>query len=377
MGDRLMRIVYITRVNFSNNQSSGGKKCSFRNFEILKAIAGPENVYVCILTPEDLPVTVQGNLKIFQTKENSWLTLKNYIALRDCYSKANERELVAYVEELQPDLIFFDGSQLGALGRRFDASVPIVCFLHNIERKYTWNRVTQESPKFIIQYYNHSRNEKYIVKHAKRIICLNERDGLLLRQIYRRNCDLTIPITFEDQFDPERAKAELIGQDGFLLFVGSYFRPNYVGIRWFVENVMPSVQKKLLIVGNGMEKVAAELTRENVEVLGAVDDLAPYYYEADAMVMPIPYGDGMKVKTAEAMMYGKAILGSEEAFEGYKYKGISGLMLCISAMEYIAAIQSLEQKFCKYNESVRNLFLEKYETNHYIAQVKNMLEELV
>lgn len=36
------------------------------------------------------------------------------------------------------------------------------------------------------------------------------------------------------------------------------------------------------------------------------------------MVMPIFSGSGMKVKTAEALMYGKFLIGTKEAFEGYE-----------------------------------------------------------
>jgi len=36
------------------------------------------------------------------------------------------------------------------------------------------------------------------------------------------------------------------------------------------------------------------------------------------VILPIISGSGMKTKTAEALMYGKSIIGIKEAFEGYK-----------------------------------------------------------
>ena len=47
-----------------------------------------------------------------------------------------------------------------------------------------------------------------------------------------------------------------------------------------------------------------------------------------SVIMPIFMGGGMKVKTAEALMNGKTIFGSKEAFEGYDLEDISGLYLC-------------------------------------------------
>lgn len=41
----------------------------------------------------------------------------------------------------------------------------------------------------------------------------------------------------------------------YLLFVGSYFKPNVEGIIWFIDNVMPYINYSLLIIGKGMEKI--------------------------------------------------------------------------------------------------------------------------
>ena len=86
----------------------------------------------------------------------------------------------------------------------------------------------------------------------------------------------------------------------FILFVGSYFLPNYQGILWFVEHVMPYISYKLKIVGKGMEEKRIELERKNVEVIGTVDDLSEYYYAAEAIIMPIFLGSGMKVKNSRS-----------------------------------------------------------------------------
>ena len=45
-----------------------------------------------------------------------------------------------------------------------------------------------------------------------------------------------------------------------------------------------------------------------------VDDLAPYYKKAAAVIMPIFMGGGMKVKTAEALMNGKNYIWVKGSF---------------------------------------------------------------
>ena len=72
------------------------------------------------------------------------------------------------------------------------------------------------------------------------------------------------------------------------------------------------------IVGKGMGRIRDNYyVPENVEIVGDAPDLLPYFEEADIMVLPIFKGSGMKVKTCESLMYGKNIIGTDEAFEGY------------------------------------------------------------
>lgn len=55
--------------------------------------------------------------------------------------------------------------------------------------------------------------------------------------------------------------------------------------------------------------------------------MAEYIYNADFLIAPIFEGSGMKLKTAEALMYGKTVFGTTEAFEGYDvdYEQVGGL----------------------------------------------------
>jgi hypothetical protein len=92
------------------------------------------------------------------------------------------------------------------------------------------------------------------------------------------------------------------------------------------------------------------------------------------MVMPIRFGAGMKVKTAEAMMYGNCIFASNEALEGYAVENTNGIYRCNSAEDYISALSKFFSNGNTINnefyEEVRGLFLEKYETVRF-AQTFN------
>ena len=94
------------------------------------------------------------------------------------------------------------------------------------------------------------------------------------------------------------------------------------------------------------------------------------------MVLPILWGDGMKVKTAEALMFGKTIFATDEALEGYMIENTENIYRCNSADEFINKINTYiveKNRQKKYNPSIRELFLSKYETNGYIEKVKQII----
>ena len=65
-----------------------------------------------------------------------------------------------------------------------------------------------------------------------------------------------------------------------LLFVGGYFWPNIHGITWFVNNVMSELPDDvfLIVVGNNMEKLKNDLSKDNIIIHGRVDCLDDFYW---------------------------------------------------------------------------------------------------
>lgn len=166
------------------------------------------------------------------------------------------------------------------------------------------------------------------------------------------------------------------------MFFGSLFQPNQLGIEWFMETVMTRLENITLnIVGKGFEKKRKDYEKyKNVRVIGSVEEPDEYYYRHAVVIMPIQYGAGMKVKTAEAMMYGRIILATDEALEGYEVENVEGICRCNMADEYITKINNIfsQQTIPAYQTAVRDCFLEKYDTrrieNKFFKMIDNLLE---
>lgn len=347
-----MKVIFITKHDMGSKVLKGGEKVSKSYYDSLCDICGKENI------------------EILKINERKSLTgkYKNYLFLRDGYDRDEESRLCEYINERGSDIVFFDGSWFGSLINKIKDKRKVIVFLHNVEKQYSYDRM-KKNILTALKYISVVHNEKQIIKMADFIITLNKRDCELLGKFYHRKCDLTLPISFKDTYVPQIVDYEP-NHKKILLFVGSYFHPNVEGILWFIKKVMTKVECKLLIVGKDMEKLKY-VESEKIKVIGTVEDTEDYYIQADAVVMPIFSGGGMKVKTAEAMMYGKKILGTQEALTGYDQEAVEGILKCNCAEDFISAIKNMDDQ--KYKSTIRDYFLRNYT---YESQ-KKQLEKLI
>lgn len=371
----MKKLLLVTGKEYILRQNDGGRKCTYRNYEILRQIYGEQNVYTYIFTNEYRECDTQ----VIRGYANGSLLQKvvNLFSGRLFYSYRQERELEKYIAEQHFDIVFFERSLFGSLIKKIKRlGVEVQIFMENIEMDYAKNKVIKQSFLYYLPYLVFKYNEKHSLRYCDRVICLTNRDADRLKELYGKKCDAIIPMTFQDRCEgwSVQAPCELKKE---LLYIGSLFPPNYKGIKWFIDKVMPGLQDfRLYIVGKDFETKKKELESENVTVIGTVASLEEYYRTNRAIVMPIFYGDGIKIKTAEAIMYGKVIFATHEALEGYELKDIDGITECNTADEFIEEIQRFYQEnTSSFSESVRCCFLEKYENNAaielYNAQIIN------
>ncbi|WCM25245.1 glycosyltransferase family 4 protein [Sphingomonas sp. QA11] len=229
--------------------------------------------------------------------------------------------ILARIGDVSAGQVFVDGSSLGHLVppiKRAFPDVRVVTFFHNVEARFFLGAVrakrTVLSLRLLAANYAAERNA---VRHSDAIICLSARDSEGLSRVYGRGADYISPIAVEDAL-PSPRPGPLSRSEHYLLFVGGAFYANRRGIEWFLREVAPRSPLPTMIVGQGMEALSGEFgASPNIRIVGAVDDLAHCYAGACCVVAPIFEGSGMKTKVAEALMFGKRIIGTSEAFSGY------------------------------------------------------------
>lgn len=365
-----MKVLYVqTKVN----QVSGGLKCHEANLNILKRIVGIENV-------------VEYTKERFPEKESCFKRNINRLMIGkyDNFTGKDLKIIHEIIENRGIDVVFFDGSKMGLIAKNIKKRYPkikIVTFFHNVEWVFASNYIKKlcyyQKKLAQLDLRNIHIGESNTCIYSDVIICLNNRDGNLIKTMYKRNPDYVIPICVEDSFDssfvtPHKHKIP-VG-----LMVGSYFGPNLSGLEWFVQNVLPHVEMKFMVVGSGMDKVKKKYKDvEKMEIYGYVDDLRKIYADSDFMIMPIFEGSGMKVKTAEALSFGKYIFAAPEAVIGYNYSD-NEIMVCHDASEFIKGINdyNIEKHTDGFYKSSRDLFLREYSYQSLERRYRSLLNSI-
>jgi len=111
-----------------------------------------------------------------------------------------------------------------------------------------------------------------------------------------------------------------------LLFVGAFgYPPNSEGILWFIDAVWPTVRAaapavRLRLVGRDPPAAIRTLHgRDNIELIGPVDDVAPAYAEATLAIAPLRTGGGTRLKLIEAAAHAVPIITTGIAARGLDF----------------------------------------------------------
>ena len=371
-----MKILYL--ILLYNGEINGGHTYRMATAKALKNLIGYENLDIVLseLDTSDWGCNVVMRMKSYSSgKEKLRNLLEGNITQR---SNQDIDEIVNLINKNQYDIVLFGSSETGKLisevKRR--CNVKTMTWYHDIvadviERK----KKTEFNLKMLPIWNAEKKAEGTDARLTDVPIVLHRRDAELLQKYWGRKTDVFIPIALEDKFVPYDYSAESEKNEKLqLLFVGAYnWSVNVEAAKWFCESVMSKLNDYAVqfnIAGFQMEKLLKDGwvgQYENVKVLGTVDDLAETYKKADVVVEPILTGSGMKVKTAEALMHGKEVIGTQEALVGYDELSDK---VCETAEEFIGTIIRYTT-----NRPARFVPLNRlaYEENYSIKGIENKL----
>jgi hypothetical protein len=227
--------------------------------------------------------------------------------------------------------------------RRWAGGVKVVCETQDIQSRH----MIDSNPTHPLtgvpgDYESYFRDELRCCEPADEFIHLNQEEyAVFQRELPHKTHHLIYPSL------PRPAAAPSAPLEVDFLIVASNNKPNYDSVRWFLDEVWDqdlNAAARLRIVGNLDVKFRADdsgyLTRFGDIFVGRVDDVASWYHRAHAVLAPTIDGQGISIKTIEALSYGRpfiyspiAVRGFSDYLESHKLPG-----LCSTASEFKAAI---------------------------------------
>lgn len=333
-----MKILFIT-CNGVEDAAFGGAKASIRNYELLKKYA---------------------EVDVMTVRKRSSLASAASV-LGGYFPPVSGRDLKAVRAVLDRyDCVFFDGSHFGNIVKYVSGKgVKTICFFHNCEYDYIEVRFgPSTSLKKSVYKRLIARQEKLAARCAGINMVFTQRDAERIGGLYAVEPPRVAPLSLKDAYEERQP-----GRERECLLFGPLGQANEEAFGWFVREVSPYLRCGTRVAGKGFEVHKEDWGSRKVAVQGYVEDIAQLYADACCVAIPLLSGGGMKIKTAEALMFGKYIFGTDEAFVGYELDCGKVGGRCNTAQEFIEAVNGFLDRgrdFDFYNGYARRLYEEKY-----------------
>lgn len=287
-----------------------------------------------------LKIFADVDLFKFEKRSKLFTFLNAIIGYIGNSSVVQEKKLINTIKKTNYDYIYFDQAIHGNIVKKINNKFGINCFVHyhNNEEEYYRDLYKTSGSLFYIFYKMAKRNQNYSLRYAWKNIFITKEDSISVG--ISNNQKIVIPITLNNKYEIQQYENN---KEKYLLYVGAATYANIEGAKYIIKEIAPNVRKQFILVGKNLkteiEKQKINIPK-NISIFDFVDDLSQYFINANAFISPLFYGSGMKVKLAEAMMYGKKIIGTSLSFWGYQRT--DNCVVCNDKISFINAVNEID-----------------------------------
>ena len=183
------------------------------------------------------------------------------------------------------------------------------------------------------------QQEKTVLSAFDAVLAIQDQEYSVLQNMLPTKPVVLCPhsIAGRDTRPPEQIK--VVG------FIGANNEANRSGLEWFIQQVWPVVKQldfTLLIFG-GVGKHFIDVCQTDTSIKYMSDRLSQeeIYSQVDAMINPVFVGGGLKIKTLEALAYGKVLISTKEGAVGIGSTDDNGIIIARDRSEFINALINL------------------------------------
>ncbi|MBB5421874.1 hypothetical protein HDG40_000015 [Paraburkholderia sp. JPY158] len=177
--------------------------------------------------------------------------------------------------------------------------------------------------------------EKSLLERFDAVLAIQDEEARKLAQVLERPLVLCCPhgVPAESERLHESHEGLTLG------FVGGNSDANHEAIRWFIDQVWPVVSLfgvSLSVFGSVCSRLGN--VAPGIHLRGLSERLSEIYDQCDVLLNPIIQGGGIKIKSVEALAYGRPLIASPEGVVGIRDPEGSGIVVARSRAEFIDAV---------------------------------------
>lgn len=171
-----------------------------------------------------------------------------------------------------------------------------------------------------------------------------------------------------------------------LFHIGSMdWMPNLEGVRWFLDQVWPSVHRRmpqltLYLAGRKMPNDLMRLEMEGVRVLGEVPDAMYFIASKQINVVPLLSGSGIRVKIIEAMSAGKVVVTTSIGAAGIGCTDGKDVLIADTPQQFVEQLERCvtNPEFCRQlGANALRLIAQQYGVEQLTQQLLTFYDQIL
>lgn len=236
--------------------------------------------------------------------------------------------------------------------------------------------------ELLLRYWRLRRWEARLFDAWGKVFVCSTGDESDLARSHRRCVFKAVPNTLSDPgLLPPKPRAARFT----LLFVGSLsYAPNVDGLLWFTREIWPQVKTRigadiaeLVIVGRrAAASVRACASQAGVRLHQDVPDVVPYYADADAVIVPLRFGGGTRIKILESIALGRAVVSTALGAEGLDVTHGSEILIADTPHAFASCCEALfrnQQLVRELTRAARTIYETRFTPDAFAREVAGVL----
>ncbi len=251
-------------------------------------------------------------------------------------------ELVAFVHEVQPDVVVVSGVELFAHVDVLRPLVPSLVFDLDYAQAVGLGEMAAADPHrargLLWRHVLHrvADDERAVLAAVDQVWVSNQPERA---RVDRAKRVAVVPNVVDVDSYPHAARRDA----GALVYPARFdFWPNQEAARLLLDDVLPHLpDATLTLVGSSPPEWLQARASDRVHVTGPVPDIRPHLAAAAAMPVPLMAGAGTRLKVLEAFAVGLPVVSTAKGVEGLPLEPGHHYMQAETAPEFVAALEQL------------------------------------